>query len=183
MSRRAAGDRETKCHERSQVGSTWLSFRLRATLDCRPIAIDLVSTVAKHVGDATFRHEIVTAFGEAFNNVVIHGYRDRADGFLEVEAELHGDQLTLRLLDTGNPADFESMSPPDLDSMPESGMGLFMIHALVDEVVYERGAPNVLSLTKRISTQAALTEAPAGPGASSQPDNEGQTRDELHPHG
>ena len=145
-------------------------FRLKATLDHRPLAIDLVSTLVGHVStaDRMFRHEIVTAFGEAFNNIVIHGYRDRADGMLDVEADLSADEMTLRLIDTGRAVDFEGLNPPDLDSMPEGGMGVYMIHALVDEVVYRGGEPNVLSLTKR--TNSSTT-------------NEGQTRDELHPHG
>jgi len=150
-------------------GCTRMTFRLRASLDQRPLAIDLVSTLVGHVpsADRTFRHEIVTAFGEAFNNIVIHGYRDRTDGVLEVEAELRDDGMTLRLLDTGRAVDFGGLKPPDLDSMPENGMGVFMIHALVDEVVYRGGVPNVLSLTKRTSAST----------------HESQARDELHPHG
>jgi anti-sigma regulatory factor (Ser/Thr protein kinase) len=148
---------------------TRMMFRLKASLDQRPLAIDLVSTLVGHVrsADRAFRHEMVTAFGEAFNNIVIHGYRDRSDGTLEVEAELRADAMTLRLFDTGNAVDFAGVQPPDLESMPEGGMGVFMIHALVDEVVYRGGDPNVLSLTKRTS------------GTS----QENQARDELHPHG
>jgi len=149
---------------------TKMAFRLQATLDHRPLAIDLISTLVAHIptADRMFRHEIVTAFGEAFNNIVIHGYRDRTDGILDVEADLSDDTMTLRLMDMGRAVDFGGLSPPDLDSMPERGMGVFMIHALVDEVVYQGGAPNVLSLTKR--TTSATTK-------------EGQPRDELHPHG
>lgn len=155
---------------RPEKGCTRMSFQLRATLDHRLLAIDLVSTLVAHVrrADRTFRHEMITAFGEAFNNIVIHGYRDRSDGILEVEAELTPDQMTLRLKDSGHAVDFGGLRPPDLDSMPERGMGVFMIHALVDEVVYEGGVPNVLSLTKRTNGAAA---------------KEGETRDELHPHG
>ncbi len=145
-------------------------FRLPALLQNRPLAIDLVSTLIRHVltADREFHHEMITAFGEAFNNIVIHGYRDRTDGILEVEAELGEDSMTLRLSDTGRAFDFEALDPPDLTSMPEGGMGVFMIHALIDEVVYRRGSPNVLSLRK-LTTPAAST-------------NEAETRDELHPH-
>ena len=45
-------------------------------------------------------------------------------------------------------------------------MGVYMIHALVDEVAYEGGAPNVLSLTKR--TASTTTN---------------ETRDELRSYG
>lgn len=127
------------------------AFRLSASLEHRPLAISLVSTLIDHVetADRTFRHAMITAFGEAFNNIVIHGYRDRSDGILDVEAELSPDRMTLRLIDNGHAVDFGGLHPPELDTMPERGMGVFLINALVDEVVYQAGAPNVLSLTKR----------------------------------
>lgn len=127
-------------------------FRLQARLEYRPLAIDLVSTLISHVSaaDAAFRNEMITAFGEAFNNVVAHGYPDRGDGMLAVEAEMSADKMTLRLSDDGAQVDFASVPMPDLDSLPERGMGIYMIHAMVDEVAYEAGKPNVLSLTKRV---------------------------------
>jgi serine/threonine-protein kinase RsbW len=126
--------------------------RLSATLEYRPIAIDLVSTLIAHVSNAdrAFRNGMITAFGEAYNNVAIHGYRDRSDGFLEVEAEMGPDSMTLRLSDNGLPIDFDSVVPPDLDSIPDHGMGIFMIRSMVDDVAYESGEPNVLTLTKRM---------------------------------
>ncbi len=128
-----------------------MAFRIRAALEQRHLAIDLISTLVRHVteADSSFRHELITAFGEAFNNIVIHGYRDRSDGMLDVEAELSPDRITLHLIDNGQEVDFAGLRPPDLESMPEGGLGVFMIHALVDEVVYRGGNPNVLSLTKR----------------------------------
>jgi serine/threonine-protein kinase RsbW len=150
--------------------TTRVALKFKASLEHRPLAIDLVSTLIGHVhaADRSFRHEMVTAFGEAFNNIVIHAYRDQEGGMLEVEVELYPDRMTLRLMDTGRAVDFGGLNPPDLDSMPERGMGVFMIHALVDEVVYRGGAPNVLSLTKRTASSSS---------------KEGQGRDELHPHG
>jgi serine/threonine-protein kinase RsbW len=151
--------------------STRVAFKFRASLDHRPLAIDLVSTLIDHLAgaDRSFRHEMVTAFGEAFNNIVIHAYRDQDGGMLEVEVELGPDKMTLTLIDTGIAVDFGGLTPPDLDAMPERGMGVFMIHALVDEVVYRGGVPNVLSLTKRTPTSTSRQE--------------GDGRDELHPHG
>jgi serine/threonine-protein kinase RsbW len=129
-----------------------VTLRFPAVLSYRPIAIDLVSTLIQHVEGASrdFRNELITAFGEAFNNIAIHGYRDRLDGTLEIEAMLRRDCITLCLIDRGREVDFRDVEPPDLASMPESGMGIFLIHALVDEVEYRAGSPNVLSLTKRI---------------------------------
>ena len=142
---------ETKSNGPGEPTVTHVTFRLRASLAHRSLAIDLVSTLVEHVksADRDFRNAITTAFGEAFNNVVIHGYRDRTDGMLDVEAELGSNHMTLRLIDDGVQADLSSVTPPDLSTLPEGGLGIFMIHALVDEVVYNSGTRNVLSLTKR----------------------------------
>ena len=142
---------ETKSNGPGEPTVTHVTFRLRASLAHRSLAIDLVSTLVDHVksADRDFRNAITTAFGEAFNNVVIHGYRNRTDGMLDVEAELGSDHMTLRLIDDGVQADLSSVTPPDLSTLPEGGLGIFMIHALVDEVVYNSGPRNVLSLTKR----------------------------------
>jgi serine/threonine-protein kinase RsbW len=136
-------------------GSTRVLFRLPARIEHRHLALNMVSAMIEHVEtmDRTFRDEMITAFGEAFNNIVIHGYSGRADGMVEVIADLSPEQITLRLIDTGLQADFSNLAPPDLDSMPERGVGVFMIHALVDEVEYHGGAVNVLSLTKRTSSK------------------------------
>ena len=130
---------------------TRVSFRLQASLAYRSLAIALVSTLVEHVktADRSFRNDITTAFGEAFNNVVIHGYKNRTDGMLDVEAELGPEHMTLKLMDDGIQADLSNVKAPNLDTLPEGGLGIFMIHSLVDEVVYNSGTPNVLSLTKR----------------------------------
>lgn len=134
-------------------GPSRVTFRLRAVLESRPLAIDLVSTLIAHVptADSAFRDELITAFGEAFNNVVTHGYRDCEVGMLEVEAELGPSQMVLRLRDEGRSVDFATVKPPDLESMPEGGMGIFLMHAMVDEVAYRGGNPNELTLTKRVN--------------------------------
>ncbi len=133
-----------------------MTFRLAARIEFRPAAIEWLSTLLDHgiADNPQFRYEMITAFGEAFNNIVIHGYEGRSDGMLDVEAELGHDRLTVRLIDTGASVDFSHVPAPDLESMPEGGMGVFMIHALVDEVGYRAGTVNVLSLTKLIPSEA-----------------------------
>jgi serine/threonine-protein kinase RsbW len=144
---------------------TRVTFQLPARLALRSLAIDLVSALVEHVpnADRDFRNAFVTAFGEAFNNVVIHGYRNRDDGILDVEAELGEKHMTLKLKDDGLQVDLSAVNPPLLDTLPEGGLGVFMIYALVDEVVYEGGKPNVLSLTKRTTTKGP---DPSGESAS-----------------
>ena len=143
-----------------------VAFRIKASLDHRALAVALVSALAEDAdpGDDDFRIAVTTAFGEAFNNVVLHSYRDRRDGVLDVEAELACDRLTLNLMDTGIAADFDGVEPPDLDAMPEGGLGVYMMHALVDEITYRGGSPNVLSMTKRIN--GGRGGASADPGSA-----------------
>ena len=130
---------------------THVTFRVSARLAHRGLAIDLIATLVKHVktADSSFSDAITTAFGEAFNNVVVHGYANRSDGMLDVDAELGPSHMTLTLTDTGASANWSAVPLPDLATLPEGGLGVFMMHSLVDEVVYRAGSPNVLSLTKR----------------------------------
>lgn len=147
---------------------THVAFRLRACLAHRSLAIDLVSTLVEHVttADRSFRNEITTAFGEAFNNIVIHAYRNRTDGMLDVEAELGPEHMTLKLMDDGVQADLSGVDTPNLDTLPEGGLGIFMIYSLVDEVDYTSGSPNVLSLTKRTITRDDDGDHPSAESAS-----------------
>jgi serine/threonine-protein kinase RsbW len=130
-------------------------------LKFRDLAVRAVAAACKLVGDdpdptgpgdKQFTDQVVSAFGEAFNNTAIHSYRGRSVGDVEIEIEIGNNFITIRVLDYGNTYDFSSVPQPDLDNLPESGMGLFIIRSFMDEVSYKPGAPNVLSMTKRVGS-------------------------------
>jgi serine/threonine-protein kinase RsbW len=102
---------------------------------------------------SSFEVQVLSAVGEAFNNVAIHAYRGGSAGSVEIELEPNPDGLRLRLLDWGEGYDPTKRSAPDLDELPESNMGLYIMRSCMDEVTYRRGdppgAPNVLTLFKR----------------------------------
>lgn len=101
--------------------------------------------------DETLGYQFVSAFGEAFNNAVQHGYNNAAHpGPLQIEVRWDTDNITVKLTDEAPCFDPSAVPPPELDSLPECGMGLFIIRAFVDEFDYKPGPPNVLSLTKRL---------------------------------
>lgn len=56
----------------------------------------------------------------------------------------------LRIEDYGRSFDLLGTRIPDLDALPESGLGIFIMRSLMDEVTYQAGCPNVLSLSKAI---------------------------------
>ena len=122
--------------------------RLPSRLEYRDLAVRLVASACRlvPVGDR-FRDEFVSAFSEALNNVLIHG-GSSVVGEIEIEIEVGDDRLTIRLMDYGTSLDPRTVPAPDLDSLPESGLGAFIIRSFVDEIAYAGGRPNVLSMTK-----------------------------------
>ena len=108
---------------------------------------------AGHAPANDFENQVVSAVGEAFNNVAIHGYAKGAAAEVELEIEITNDALVIRMADRGKGYDPSALAPPDLGTLPESHMGLFIIDSFMDEVGYRRaevpGGRNVLTLKKR----------------------------------
>ena len=125
-------------------------------LEYRDLAIRLVASASKLVpaGGDDFSNEIVSAFSEALNNVIIHG-QGSLDDEVEIEVELAEDRMTIRLKDYGTPFDPRTAPAPDLDSLPESGLGAFIIRSFTDEIAYASGRPNTLSMTK-LATKVSM---------------------------
>jgi len=78
---------------------------------------------------------------EAVNNAITHAYR-RQDGFrVETAITLHQDRISFEVSDFGTaivdyaPRTLE-FDPEDIGSLPENGMGLFIIETIMDEVSY-----------------------------------------------
>jgi serine/threonine-protein kinase RsbW len=135
-----------------------IKLRVPGALEYRDLAVRAVGAACKLVGDPDptgsgdkeFVDQVVSAFGEAFNNAAIHSYAGAA-GDVEIEIEIGELHITIRVLDYGKSYDFSSVPQPDLDMLPESGMGLYIIRSFMDDVSYVPGAPNVLSMTKRVA--------------------------------
>jgi serine/threonine-protein kinase RsbW len=132
-----------------------IGLRVPGSLGYRHLAIRLVTTACKMAleaeldgADPDFEPEVVSAFGEAFNNVAVHGYRDIEPAPVQIEVAWDADQLAITMIDTGHTFDPETIGPPDLDELPESGMGLFIMRACMDVVDYTPGPPNVLRLVR-----------------------------------
>jgi serine/threonine-protein kinase RsbW len=94
---------------------------------------------------------VVSAFSEVFNDIVLHGYA-ATEGAINIELEPGTDELVIRITDHGACFDQSKVKPPDLDSLPESGLGIFIVRSCVDEFTYEPGPPNVWTLKKRRTT-------------------------------
>ncbi len=119
-----------------------------------------------------FDAQVVSAIGEAFNNIAIHGYGGGKVGDVQIEIGPIQDGIELCMMDHGVTFDLSLAEPTrpssEPDQLPESGMGLFIIRSFMDTVAYRAGAgpeqPNVLRLTKRYSP--LVTEEPTGGDAA-----------------
>jgi serine/threonine-protein kinase RsbW len=137
-----------------------IHLRVPGTLRYRDLAVRVVGAACKLVGtpeestgpirNTAWDNEVVSAFGEAFNNAAIHSYDGRKPGDVEIEVDVGPAAITIRLIDYGNSFALDEVPVPDLESLPESGLGLYIIRSFMDEVKYVAGSPNVLSMTKYV---------------------------------
>jgi anti-sigma regulatory factor (Ser/Thr protein kinase) len=101
--------------------------------------------------DSGIVDKVVSAVSEAFNNIAIHAYAEHSG---DVDIEIFADEhtLTIRMSDMGRSFEPDTVTEPDLSSLPERQMGLYIIRSFMDTVAYVRGSadqPNVLTLGKR----------------------------------
>jgi serine/threonine-protein kinase RsbW len=122
-----------------------------SSLEYRDLAIRLIASSCKLVPRSmdSFYNEVVSAFGEALNNIVLHG-RLAPGSQIEIEVEPAEDGITIRIRDYGSSFDPLTAPDPDLDSLPESGMGTFIMRSFMDQIDYDGGSPNTLTMRKRL---------------------------------
>lgn len=83
------------------------------------------------------------AMVEAINNVIKHAYGDQSGHDVTIDISVDADKLVFVLTDTGKSMPPFAITPSlefdpdDLDAVPEGGMGLFIIHSVMDKVDYQ----------------------------------------------
>lgn len=96
---------------------------------------------------------------EAASNCVRHAYHGEAGHPVLVRLTAGGERLKITVEDEGRPIPEDKrrpqpieFDPSDIESIPEGGRGVFLVHALMDTVEYGReGRRNVLVMTKALS--------------------------------
>jgi serine/threonine-protein kinase RsbW len=137
-----------------------IRIQMLGRLQHRDVALRSVSAacklVSEHVQSAAwdeFRTHVVSAVSEAFNNIVLHGYAGRDDGIIELEIRTRPDRIAIELRDWGESFDPTAVPTPDFDSLPESGLGFYIIQAFMN-IRYRPGNPNVLVLSKELEVSS-----------------------------
>jgi sigma-B regulation protein RsbU (phosphoserine phosphatase) len=96
------------------------------------------------------------AVDEATSNIIKHAYHGRPDRWIHIEAEAFPGRVVIRLHHRGSPYSAKPVSPPLVDTLRESGLGLYLLSQCVDDVQYfqdEQGG-NCICLTKRTDKNA-----------------------------
>jgi anti-sigma regulatory factor (Ser/Thr protein kinase) len=83
----------------------------------------------------------LVAAGEICNNVIKHAYAGEPGRPIALALRALDDRVVIEVEDEGTPYDPRGYTPPDLDAVPESGMGLFLVRRSVDEVEFDVARP------------------------------------------
>jgi len=102
---------------------------------------------------------LLVAVGEICNNVIKHAYAGEADRPIAITLSVFPDRFVVHVDDEGTPYDPRGHTPPDLDAVPESGMGLFLVRSSVDEVAFDTVRPRGTRWTL-VKYRAEPTDSP-----------------------
>jgi serine/threonine-protein kinase RsbW len=116
-------------------------FRVKASLENVPHAIDCVNQSAKAVGfDDRTLNQIQVAVDEACANVIQHAYEGQELGDMEIRCFLEDDKFVVAVRDWGGSFDPNGVLDPDVDAPLEDrclgGLGLFLIRQFMDEATF-----------------------------------------------
>src|SRR5581483_6084831 len=140
-----------------------LALNLPRDASTIPVARHIARDALREVGvTAECSMDIEVALTEAASNVVRHsGPGDQ----YEVGVTLDADLCTIRVVDTGRGFDFESFVGLSSELSAEQGRGMELMHALVDQVVFE-SKPAGCSPNRATRTRGGRRSSswPASPG-------------------
>jgi serine/threonine-protein kinase RsbW len=130
-------------------------LRIASVMACNVAEIFAdVSCTAGNV--AEFCHAYELSVSEAFTNSVRYAEPSQPENQVTIRFWADNGTLVANIIDK-NPQFNPETQAPDIDSYPEGGYGLFLIHRLMDTVSYIRkDDTNMLTMTKR----AIMTHAP-----------------------
>jgi len=132
---------------------------IRLIIDSRLESVSLVGSAVRGIAntlyiDSTTSYQLELCVVEAVTNEIKHAYRGQAGHSVEIDVLLYPDRLTFKIYNRGksmNPAKVApfSFDPSKIETLPEGGMGVYILHSLMDEVHYKSiKGQNILTLVK-----------------------------------
>ena len=135
---------------------TLLELRFPARADRLKLVRGGVRAAARMCGfnDATAQ-SIVLAVDEACQNVIVHGYKGRADGEIVLGIFRRRDGILLRLRDFAPPVDPATIKPRALDDIRPGKLGSHFMYEIMDSVEFRPspdGTGNLLEMIRRMDS-------------------------------
>lgn len=96
--------------------------------------------------------DLKVSISEACTNAIKHSL----DDVFTITYEILDNGLTIEIKDKGRGYDISSISEPDIENLQESGMGLFIIESLMDDVTIEsqEGKGTMIRMTKYLGVDS-----------------------------
>ncbi len=120
------------------------------------IAREIRNFCNEYVIDETKCNELEISLVESLNNIIRHAYRENFFMSIDISIEIDNEFIIIETKDEGIPrTNFEkpelNFDPEDIQNLPESGMGLFIIDQLMDEHTYKTvNSVNIFTMKKSI---------------------------------
>lgn len=135
-----------------------------SAVDCFTLRVgpENLSEVRRHASvmmaelglEQSIRDHVLLAVDEAVQNVVRYGYRpEELPGRIALSAWRENGDLLVEMRDYALPFDLGDIKPRPWDPARPGGLGLKLIHAAMDEVIYSHapnGEGNLLRMRKRL---------------------------------
>lgn len=110
------------------------------------------------INDEVLLYELELCLVEAVTNVINHAYHRTPGKTVEVDVTLGDREISFQVIDKGDkasrpvPKEELKFDPVDISTLPESGMGLFLINKIMDEISYlDDPEKNVLLMKKHLN--------------------------------
>lgn len=96
--------------------------------------------------------DLKVAISEACTNAIKHSL----DDVFTITYKMQENGLTIEIQDEGQGYDIKSINEPNIDNLQESGMGLFIIESLMDDVTIEsqKGKGTNIRMTKYLGVDS-----------------------------
>jgi len=114
-----------------------LRERIRQAAETLPFSLDEIE-------------DISVAFIEAVSNAFRHGRPSDGEGCVSFSVFRRNGSFCISIADCGPGFDPDSIPEPDPEDLPESGMGLFLMRRLMDDVVFRFHNGTTVELVKHI---------------------------------
>jgi serine/threonine-protein kinase RsbW len=138
---------------------------LDSTLDSVDVAENLVLQMAQESGfEEEDLHKIGMAVREAMVNAVVHGNRYNLKKKVHLSVAFGDDRLSIRIADEGEGFDANDLPDPlaEENLLRQSGRGLLLIKAFVDEFDMRKGEPPLGTEVKLVVNKPKTNQQQGG---------------------